>query len=207
MLIRKGENKMENSALEWDQGVARASAPHAIIMVAFILAFSIWFGFAWGTAGWILFAVAMIGAVYILVGSLKNRQLSKSIGNDKTSEVSRIERSIGFLVGVTYATILIVVILLFVLEVAIFIVPFITLVMGIHFLLQAPIMNRRFDYYIAPLPLISSCIAAYFAFQPDASVYMVFAIAGIGGAAAALIYGFYVIDIYKKSVEAKRAAS
>ncbi len=197
---------MENSALEWDWEVARASAPHALIMVGFILAFSIWFGFAWGIAGWILFALAMVGAVYIFIGSLKNRQLSKSIGGDRTSEVTRIDRSIGILVGVTYATILIVVIILFVLEVAIFIVPFITLVMGIHFLLQAPIMNRRLDYYIAPLPLISSCIAAYFAFQPDASVYMVFAIAGIGGAAAALIYGFYVIDIYKKTVKGNKAA-
>lgn len=197
---------MENSALDWDFEAARASAPHALIMVGFIVAFSIWFGFAWGMAGWILFAVVMIGAVYILVGSLKNRELSKSVGNDRTSDVVRIERSIGFLVGVTYATILIVVILMLVLEVAMFIVPFITLVMGIHFLLQAPIMNRRFDYYIAPLPLISSCIAAYFAFQPDASLYTVYAIAGLGGVAAALIYGYYVIDTYRKLAKSRKAA-
>lgn len=197
---------MENSALDWDFEAARASAPHALIMVGFIVAFSIWFGFAWGMAGWILFAVVMIGAVYILVGSLKNRELSKSVGNDRTSDVVRIERSIGFLVGVTYATILIVVILMFVLEVAMFIVPFITLVMGIHFLLQAPIMNRRFDYYIAPLPLISSCIAAYIAFQPDASLYTVYAIAGLGGVAAALIYGYYVIDTYRKLAKSRKAA-
>lgn len=198
---------MENSATEWDRGVARASAPHGIIMVAFTVAFSIWFGFAWGIAGWILFAVAMIGAAYILAGSLKNMQLSKSIGNDRTSEVKRIQRSIGFLVGVTYATILIVAILLFTYDLAIFIIPFITLVMGIHFLLQASIMNRTLDYYIAPIPLISSCIAAYFAFQSDASIYSVFAIAGIGGVIASIIYGFYVINTYKRMVEEKKAAS
>src|SRR5699024_1956039 len=72
----KGRNMMKNSALDWDFEAARASAPHALIMVGFIVAFSIWFGFAWGIAGWILFAAAMIGAAYILAGSLKNRELS-----------------------------------------------------------------------------------------------------------------------------------
>lgn len=198
---------MKDNTLERDGEVARASAPHGIIMVAFTLAFSVWFGFAWGVAGWILFAAAMAGAVYIFFGSLRNLKLSKSIKDERTTEVKRMEQSIGFLVGVTYAVILFVVIILLINEVAIFTVPFITLVMGIHFLLQAPIMNRRIDYYIALLPLLSSCIAAYLAFQPDASLERVFAIAGLGGAAAALIYGLYVINAYKKKVQSKDAVS
>src|SRR5699024_2432260 len=99
---------MKNSALDWDFEAARASAPHALIMVGFIVAFSIWFGFAWCIAGWILFAAAMIGAAYLLSGSIKNRELSKSAGNDSASDVVCIERSVGFLGGVTYATFFIV---------------------------------------------------------------------------------------------------
>src|SRR5699024_8543065 len=128
---------MKNSALDWDFEAARASAPHALIMVGFIVAFSIWFVFAWGIVGWILIAAEMIGAAYISAGRPKNLDLSKSAGNDRTSDVVRIERSVGFLFCVTYATTLIAAILMLVLEVAMFIVPFITLVMGIHFLLQA----------------------------------------------------------------------
>lgn len=59
-------------------------------------------------------------------------------------------------------------------------------------------MNRKIDYFVAPLPIILSFIAFYVAFQTSIPWVNVYAISGIGGALATVIYGYYLVDAYTK---------
>lgn len=75
--------------------------------------------------------------------------------------------------------------------------PTVTLIIGLHFIPQAKIMNRKIDYYVAPLPILTAIIAIYLAIQSDVSWLSVYAIASLGGALATSIYGMYILRIYK----------
>jgi len=59
-------------------------------------------------------------------------------------------------------------------------------------------MNRKIDYFIAPVPIVFSLVASYLAFTTAIPWVEVYAVAGIGGACATMIYGAYMLYAYKK---------
>lgn len=180
---------------------AQQIVPFAILMGLFTLAYSIWFGVAWGVAGWILTGIMVIASFYLLWKNYRNLQHLKRFKLYKSPEGRRLSQSMALLIGISCAMAVVIIIILIAYELVHFILPFLSLMVGVHFIQQASITTRQIDYMVAPLPIISSFIASYFAFQTGTSWMEVFAIAGLGGAAASVIYGFYLTASYRKLAE------
>ncbi|HLR14378.1 MAG TPA: hypothetical protein VK144_01020 [Bacillota bacterium] len=188
---------MNNIAPKWYGEAAQSIAPIGIMMSVFLLVYTIWFGFAWGAIGWSFFILSVLLASLICAKSVKNMRHSKLFEKNESVEGKRIGKAMGILSGVSYGILWLFVILLFIFNLYIFIMPVVTLVIGLHFIPQAKIMNRKIDYYVAPLPIFTALIAIYLAIQTDVSLLSVYAIASIGGALATSIYGVYLLITYK----------
>lgn len=188
---------MNKDAPNWYGEAAQSIAPVGIMMALFLLVYTIWFGLAWGTVGWIVFTLSVLLASFLFVRSIRNIKHSKLFENNQTAEGKRMSKFMGILSGVSYGILWLSVILLFIFDLYIFIMPTVTLIIGLHFIPQAKIMNRKIDYYVAPLPILTAIIAIYLAIQSDVSWLSVYAIASLGGALATSIYGMYILRIYK----------
>ena len=181
-------------------GIAQSLAPVGLMMAVFTLAYSLWFGFAWGLTGWLVFLVIAAYSLYIFWVSLKNVKHSRQFEVHQTPQGERIGRQMGILSAVSYTSIWVLAALLFFLGQGKFIFPMLTFIIGLHFIPQAKIMNRKIDYLTAPFPLISASVAFYPAYS-NLNWLTLAAIAGIGGAVATSIYGFYILYIYRKIAE------
>ena len=65
-------------------------------------------------------------------------------------------------------------------------------------------MNRKIDYFITSVPIVFSLLASYLAFTTAITWGEVYAVAGIGGACATMIYGAYMLYAYKKVAQEYR---
>ncbi|MDO4872044.1 MAG: hypothetical protein Q4A27_01315 [bacterium] len=179
-------------------GIAQSIAPMGIVMACFSLVYSIWFGFAWGEIGWLVFTVIILCNFYIVVKSIKNIQHANQFEAHETADGLRITKQMGILSGTSYSVIWILVFILFFSKQERIIFPMVTLIIGLHFLPQAKIMRRKIDYFVAPFPIFSAGLALYLAFNSDINWIFLGAVAGIGGSIATTIYGFYLLAVYKK---------
>lgn len=181
--------------------IAQSIAPVGMMMAVFTLTYALWFGFAWGWAGWIAFALAAGCSAYIAGVSLKNIRHARQFQAYESEDGKRIGRQMGILSGISYGSIGISALVLTFLHAEKFIFPLLTLIIGLHFIPQARIMNRKIDYLAAPFPIISALTALYLAGSSDMNWLVLAALAGIGGAIATLIYGFYILKAYRQIAE------
>jgi len=188
---------MNNDAPDWYGEAAQSIAPISMLMAIFMLIYTIWFGFAWGFIGWILFTLSVILACFLIVKSIQHMKHSKLFVNNKSAEGERIGKAMGILSAVSHGPLWLFVIILLIIDLHIFIIPAVTLIIGLHFIPQAKIMNRKLDYFVAPIPILSSIAAFYLALQTNASWLSVYSVAGVGGAIATAIYGLYTVKSYK----------
>lgn len=75
-----------------------------------------------------------------------------------------------------------------------------TLIIGLHFISQVKIINRKIDYLVTPFPIIylsQYCYLFSFLFQYENLIYLA-DLASIGGAIATLTYGFYILKSYRQ---------
>lgn len=193
---------MANEKNKGDAGefgeVARGIAPTAIGMAVFALFYSIWFGLAWGIIGWIIFGVTVLCAIVMIAGSIKNMRHARRFPVYPTERGRKIGKSMGVLMGITYIAIFTVAAILGISGNDKFIMSAIALIIGVHFIPIGKIIDVKANYYVAPLPILSGIIGLYFGLQTDMSWMALYAVSGIGGAAATIIYGFYMNYSYKK---------
>lgn len=180
---------------------ARSIAPMGIMMASFMLVYSIWLVFAWQIWGWIFFGLACALAVYIMVISLQNILRSQKYPNIKTSEGRRIGKAMGILSGISYGILWFAAIILALFGEYRLILPVVTFIIALHFFPQAKIFDRTIDYFVAPIPLTSSIIGFYLAFQSNVDWTIVYAVTGIGGTLATGIYGIYFLIVYRQIVK------
>lgn len=188
---------MNTDAPNWYGEAAQSIAPVGVMMAFFLLVYTVWFGFAWGTVGWLLFILSILLASFLFLKSIQNIKHSKLFENSQTTEGKRISKLMGILSGVSYGILWLAVILLFTFDLSIFIMPIVTLIIGVHFIPQAKIMKRKIDYIVALLPIVTAIIAIFLAIQSDLVWLSVYAVASIGGALATSIYGLYILRTYK----------
>ncbi|MFD1851352.1 hypothetical protein [Oceanobacillus bengalensis] len=188
---------MDNNVPHWYGETAQSIAPVGIIMAGFMLVYSIWFGFSWGILGWILFGFTVLLSLFLIIKSVKHIKHSKRFIYNESEEGKKIGKAMGILSGISYGALWLFVILFLVFGLYKFIMPTVTFIIGLHFIPQARIFNRKIDYFVAPLPISSSIIAYYFAIESNNSWSSVYAIAGIGGVLSTAIYGLYMIITYK----------
>lgn len=180
---------------------AQSIAPIGIVMSFFTLIYAIWFGFAWGLAGWLIFIMLAIFCMFIVKMSIDNIQHSKKFHAVSTDDSRAIEKKMKILSIISYSSLWLAVIISALLGKVKFIMPIVTLIIGIHFLPQASIMSRKIDYFIAPIPITFAFISIWLAFTSDLNWQTLYAISGIGGSIATISYAVYMIVSYKKLVQ------
>ena len=178
--------------------IAQNIAPYGIMMAVFTLFYSVWFCFAWGTVGRVLFALTFAYGAYIVFASIKNIKHAKRFKAVPSDAGKKIAKSMTIISAITYPAMTVCVVTLAAFHLVKLIFPAVTLIIGLHFIPLGKIMNRKIDYFIAPVPIVFSLVASYLAFTTAISWVEVYAVAGIGGACATMIYGAYMLDAYKK---------
>ena len=178
--------------------IAQNIAPYGIMMAVFTLFYSVWFCFAWGTVGRVLFALTFAYGAYIVFASIKNIKHAKRFKAVPSDAGKKIAKSMTIISAITYPALTIFAVTLVAFHLVKLIFPAVTLIIGLHFIPLGKIMHRKIDYFIAPVPIVFSLVASYLAFTTAISWVEVYAVAGIGGAVATMIYGAYMLYAYKK---------
>ena len=189
---------MDNETKQEFGEIAQNIAPYGIMMAVFTLFYSVWFCFAWGTLGRILFALTVAYGGTIVFASIKNIKHAKRFKAVPSDAGKKIGKSMGIVSAITYSAITVFAVTLAAVHLVKLIFPAVTLIIGLHFIPLGKIMNRKIDYFIAPVPIVFSLVASYLAFTTTMTWLEVYAVAGIGGAIATMIYGAYMLDAYKK---------
>lgn len=176
---------------------AKATAYFPILMAVYMVFYSVWFPFGWGVLGWVLLAIALIGAVIAAVRGLKQITHAKSLPDQPATEAGkRTAKQMGILNSVAHPIWMIGSLLLAVFGGARWIVPLIVFVIGAHFIPIAKIMDRKVDYVLGPIAMTFAATAAVLAFNPDYSWGFVAALAGLGGALTTGGYALYMSANY-----------
>lgn len=189
------ENK--SNARESFGEAAGSIAPMGIMMAFFMLIYTIWWGFAFGMVGWILFVLSCVFALYLVFKSIRNIKHANRFPKNKSSECERIGKQMGILSGISYGILWIAAIILALMGLYQWILPVVTFIIAVHFFPQAKIFNRKIDYYLAPFPLATSIIGFYLAVQPGVDWSIVYAVTGTGGAIATGGYGIFMLITYR----------
>ena len=192
------EKKMDNETKQEFGEIAQNIAPYGIMMAVFTLFYSVWFCFAWGTVGRVLFALTVAYGGNIVFASIKNIKHAKRFKAVPSDAGKKIAKSMTIISAITYPALTIFAVTLVAFHLVKLIFPAVTLIIGLHFIPLGKIMNRKIDYFIAPVPIVFSLAASYLAFTTAISWVEVYAVAGIGGACATMIYGAYMLYAYKK---------
>ena len=192
------EKKMDNETKQEFGEIAQNIAPYGIMMAVFTLFYSVWFCFAWGRAGMVLFALTVVYGAYIVFASIKNIKHAKRFKAVPSEAGKKIAKNMGIVSAISYSALTVIAVTLAAVHLEKLILPAVTLIIGLHFILLAKIMNRKIDYFIAPVPIVFSLVASYLAFTTTMTWPEVYAVAGIGGACATMIYGAYMLYAYKK---------
>ncbi|MFC2552008.1 MAG: hypothetical protein ACFNUR_01845 [Candidatus Saccharibacteria bacterium] len=180
---------------------AKSSAPFPILMAVFMLIYAVWFGLAWGLIGWAVFALLVVYAGWLIFhGVSAVHAVAQLPQPEPTPEVNRIGKQMQILSALTYIPLWIVIILLAVFSLQRYIMPALTLIIGMHFVPQAKIFHRTIDYCLAPLAIVATLAAFYIALTTNASWQMVYAVSGIGGALATAGYGLYMVMILRRLI-------
>lgn len=195
---------MDNKTKQEFGEIAQNIAPYGIMMAVFSLFYSVWFCFAWGTVGLILFALTIIYGAYIAFASIKNIKHAKRFKAVPSEAGKKIAKNMGIVSAITYSALTVFAVTFAAVHLVKLIFPAVTLIIGLHFIPLGKIMNRKIDYFIAPVPIVFSLAASYLAFTTTMTWLEVYAVAGIGGAFATMIYGAYMLYAYKKVVREYR---
>lgn len=188
---------MENKKQEFGE-IAQSIAPYGIMMAIFTLFYSVWFCFAWKTIGIILFALTVIYGAYIIFASIKNIRHSKRFEAVPSENGKRIVKNMGIVSAITYSSMTVFAVTFAAVHLEKLVFPAVTFVIGLHFIPLGKIMNRKIDCIIAPIPIISSLLAAYLSFTTTMTWTQIYAVSGTGGAIATMTYGAYMLYAYKK---------
>ena len=189
---------MDNETKQEFGEIAQNIAPYGIMMAVFTLFYSVWFCFAWGAVGRVLFALTVAYGAYIVFASIKNIKHAKRFKAVPSDAGKKIVKSMSIVSAITYSAITVFAATLSAVHLVKLIFPAVTLIIGLHFIPLGKIMNRKIDYFIAPVPIVFSLAASYLAFTTTMTWLEVYAVAGIGGASATMIYGTYMLYAYKK---------
>ncbi len=178
---------------------AKSSAPFPILMAVFMLIYAVWFGLAWGMIGWTIFTLLVVYAGWLIFHGVRIvRAAAKLPQPEPTPAGEKIGKQMQILSTLTYIPLWIAIILLAVLSLTRYIMPAVTLIIGMHFVPQAKIFHRTIDYYLASLAIVAALAAFYIALTTNASWQIVYAVSGVGGALATAGYGLYMVMVLRR---------
>ena len=192
------EEKMGTETKQEFGEIAQNIAPYGIMMAVFTLFYSVWFCFAWGAVGRVLFALTVAYGAYIVFASIKNIKHAKRFKAVPSEAGKKIAKNMGIVSAISYSALTVFAVTLAAVHLVKLIFPAVTLIIGLHFIPLGKIMNRKIDYFIAPVPIVFSLVASYLAFTTTMTWHKVYAVSVIGGACATMIYGAYMLYAYKK---------
>ena len=86
---------MDNETKQEFGEIAQNIAPYGIMMAVFTLFYSVWFCFAWGRAGMVLFALTVVYGAYIVFASIKNIKHAKRFKAVPSEAGKKIAKNMG----------------------------------------------------------------------------------------------------------------
>jgi hypothetical protein len=188
----------ERTAPAWFGSAARGTAFFPLLMSVYMLVYSVWFAVAWGVPGAVLFAAIVVGAIVLGVRGVRQIRHASTFPAVQTEESRRIGRSMGILNGVTHPIHIAGTLILLSLGELRWVLPLITLVIGIHFFPIAKILRRKIDYVVGPIMIAFAVVGGILAANSDISWQQVFAVTGIGGTIATGTYAVYLARAYSR---------
>jgi hypothetical protein len=180
---------------------ARSLSFLPLMMAAFSIVYAVWWPLAWGIPGGIVLALVAVVAVGLIVLSLGQIRHAFGFPSVATAEGSRIGRFMGVLSGVTYGVLWAGLIVLAVLGLWPWIMPWVAVIIGLHFLPMAGLFDRRIDYVLGPLTVLGGLAGGVLA-ASGTGLWTVYAVAGLGGAVATVSYGISHVVGYRRMARA-----
>ena len=113
----------------------KSMAPFPILMATFMLIYAVWFGVAWGTIGWAVFALFGVYAAWLIFCGVQHIRVTKKLPKPAPTPASkRIAKQMQLLSTVSYAPLWIILALLGIFQQQIYIMPALVLIVGLHFI-------------------------------------------------------------------------
>lgn len=187
----------DSTVPSWYGGAVRSVGYQPILQVFFMLVYAVWWVFAWPAWGTAAFSIALVFAIWACILSVRNIRHSLQFESIPSEEGNRVGRQMGILSAVTYGPLWIAVIVLAIMGQPRWILPVVATIIALHFLPQARIFNRRIDYLTTAVALASAVVGLWLAAQPEVGWQSVYAVTGIGGAAATAINTGYLLREYR----------
>lgn len=187
-----------SAAPDWFGSAAQAIAVFPVAMSGYAIFYALWWPLAWGWAGAAAFLIVLGFAAFLVVRGVEQMRHAARFPSNPTPEDQRTLKAMTVLNSVTHPIWMLGSILLLVLGQGRWALPLMVFVIGAHFLPMARILGRRIDYVLGPLTILAAVLAGAAALDDGTSWLVVFAIAGVGGAASTLSYAIYLARDYRR---------
>jgi hypothetical protein len=182
----------------WFGSAAQSNAFFPVLMSAYAVFYAAWWPFAWGYAGAFAFAAVLVAAVLFSIRGIRQIHHAAQFASNPTPEDQRLGKMMGLLNSIAHPIWMLGAIILLVFGQGRWVLPLMVFVIGAHFVPMAHILGRRIDYVLGPVAMLSALAAGALALDEHVSWLVVFAVAGLGGAAATLSYALYMARAYRR---------
>ncbi|GAA1632949.1 hypothetical protein [Leucobacter chromiireducens] len=181
---------------------ARAIAFFPLLMSVYAVFYAAWWPFAWGFWGAGAFLVAALLALAFAVRGIAQMQHSARFApptdGPSDPENQRRTTAITRINSIAHPVWILGSIVLLALGRGRWVLPLMVVVIGLHFIPMARIMDRRIDYVLGPGSALFGVAAALLAQDPTVPWLTVFGVAGVGGALATLTYAWALARDYRR---------
>ncbi|MGB4777304.1 DUF7010 family protein [Microbacterium sp.] len=177
---------------------ARDLAPFPAIMSGYAVFYAVSWPFAWGWGGGVALLIVLVAAALLVVRAVTQIRHAALFRDTPTPEIERERKAMTVLNSITHPVYLFPSILLIAFGEGRWVLPLMVFVIGAHFLPMARILDRKVDYVLGPVTMVSAIIAGLLALDTQVSWLVVFAVAGTGGAVSTLSYALYLAKEYRR---------
>lgn len=187
---------------EWFGAAARGISFFPLLMSVYMIIYSVWWPFAWGLPGLIVFVLVVVLAAIFSSRGIRQIRHSRQFEAVESPEDTRIARAMGIVNSVTHPIWMVGTVALLIFGQGRWVMPLMVFVIGAHFLPMARILGRWIDYPLGLLMMAFAVIGGALATDPSVPWIIVFAVAGTGGTIATGVYAAYMAREYARRTRA-----
>lgn len=183
-------------------GVASGLIPMGI----FTPVYAIWPVLAWPIWGSVFFALAVGWSAYLVVMAVQLIRLSRELPHETNADDARISKAMAIIGGIQGGLILLSAGVSAMLGAWTLILPFLALVVGLHFFALPWVFGRTIDYYLGVAMLLVAGIGFYLSSQGEPWL-ITWGVIGAGGALVTSCYGLWMVLTARQTLRDHEAIS